>query len=216
MIRRPPRSTLFPYTTLFRSLLGRHRLGVARGPGGESQHLLPAARGRSVHVHPHGRHPLAQAARPHGRALGKVRVTRRASVVLRHPLTWLYAWFLVLPLLMGTVQSTVSLATEIVIFSLLAIAYNLLMGYTGLVSFGHSAFFGIGGYAAGLAQLHLAKGMVVPFVARVAGAPLAGAVIGFLLMRKRGGYFSLPTLAVTPKFFFIVHRAAAVTGGQKR
>ena len=141
-------------------------------------------------------------------------MTRRASVVLRHPLTWLYAWFLVLPFLMGTVQSTVSLATEIVIFSLLAIAYNLLMGYTGLVSFGHSAFFGIGGYAAGLAQLHLAKGMVVPFVAGVAGAALAGAVIGFLLMRKRGVYFSLLTLAFTQMFFYIVYGATAVTGGE--
>src|SRR2546427_305694 len=116
----------------------------------------------------------------------------------------------------GTVQSTVSLATEIVIFSLLAIAYNLLMGYTGLVSFGHSAFFGIGGYAAGLAQLHLAKGMVVPFVAGVAGAALAGAVIGFLLMRKRGVYFSLLTLAFTQMFFYIVYGATAVTGGENR
>src|SRR5204862_1757675 len=118
------------------------------------------------------------------------------------------------PLLMGTVQSTVSLATEIVIFSLLAIAYNLLMGYTGLVSFGHSAFFGIGGYAAGLAQLYLAKGMVVPVIAGVLGATLTGAVIGFLLMRKRGVYFSLLTLAFTQMFFYIVYGATAVTGGE--
>src|SRR2546422_9450434 len=95
---------------------------------------------------------------------------------------------------MTAVKSTVSLGTEIVIFSLLAIAYNLLMGYTGLVSFGHSAFFGIGGYAAGLPQLHLAKGMVVPFVAGVAGAALARAVIGFLPLRQRRVYSSLLTL----------------------
>ena len=141
-------------------------------------------------------------------------MTRLASGVLRHPLTWLYAWFLVLPLLMVAVQSTVSLATEIVVFSLLAIAYNLLMGYTGLVSFGHSAFFGIGGYAAGLAQLHLAKGMVAPFLAGVLGATLAGAGIGFLLMRKRGVYFSLLTLAFTQMFFYIVYGATTVTGGE--
>jgi len=141
-------------------------------------------------------------------------VTRLASGVLRHPLTWLYAWFLVLPLLMEAVQSTVSLATEIVVFSLLAIAYNLLMGYTGLVSFGHSAFFGIGGYAAGLAQLHLGKGMVAPFLAGVLGATLAGAGIGFLLMRKRGVYFSLLTLAFTQMFFYIVYGATTVTGGE--
>src|SRR3989441_460407 len=88
------------------------------------------------------------------------------------------------------------------------------MGYTGLVSFGHSAFFGIGGYAAGLAQLHLARGMVVPLVVGVLGATLAGAGIGFLLMRKRGVYFSLLTLAFTQMFFYIVYGATAVTGGE--
>ena len=92
----------------------------------------------------------------------------------RHPLVWLYAWFLVIPLLMTAVKSTLSLGTEIVVFTLLAIAYNLLMGYTGLVSFGHSAFFGLGGYAAGLVQLHLVKGFVVPLLAGVVFATLAG------------------------------------------
>jgi ABC-type branched-subunit amino acid transport system ATPase component/ABC-type branched-subunit amino acid transport system permease subunit len=134
--------------------------------------------------------------------------------LIRHPLTWLYAWFLVLPLLMGAVQSTVSLGTEIVVFTLLAIAYNLLMGYTGLVSFGHSAFFGLGGYGAGLVQIHFVKGMVVPLLAGVAAATLAGAVIGFLLMRKRGVYFSLLTLAFTQMFFYIVYGATTVTGGE--
>ena len=134
--------------------------------------------------------------------------------VTRHPLAWLYAWFLVIPLLMTTVQSTVSLGTEIVVFTLLAIAYNLLMGYTGLVSFGHSAFFGLGGYAAGLVQIHLVKGMVVPLLAGVVAATLAGAAIGFLLMRKRGVYFSLLTLAFTQMFFYVVYGATTVTGGE--
>jgi len=132
----------------------------------------------------------------------------------RHPLVWLYAWFLVIPFVMTAVQSTVSLGTEIVVFTLLAIAYNLLMGYTGLVSFGHSAFFGLGGYAAGLVQIHLVKGMVVPLLAGVAVATLAGAVIGFLLMRKRGVYFSLLTLAFTQMFFYVVYGATGVTGGE--
>jgi branched-chain amino acid transport system ATP-binding protein len=133
---------------------------------------------------------------------------------VRHPLVWLYAWFLVIPLLMTAVKSTMSLGTEIVVFTLLAIAYNLLMGYTGLVSFGHSAFFGLGGYGAGLVQVHLVKGMVVPLLAGMAVATLAGAVIGFLLMRKRGVYFSLLTLAFTQMFFYAVYGATTVTGGE--
>ncbi len=132
----------------------------------------------------------------------------------RHPLVWLCAWFLVIPLLMTAVGSTVSLGTEIVVFTLLAIAYNLLMGYTGLVSFGHSAFFGLGGYAAGLVQIHLVKGMVVPLLAGMLFATLAGVVIGFLLMRKRGVYFSLLTLAFTQMFFYLVYGATTVTGGE--
>jgi ABC-type branched-subunit amino acid transport system ATPase component/ABC-type branched-subunit amino acid transport system permease subunit len=134
--------------------------------------------------------------------------------VARHPLTWLYAWFLVLPFVMAAANSTVSLGTEIVIFTVLAVAYNLLMGYTGLVSFGHSAFFGLGGYGAGLAQIHLVKGMVLPLLAGVAAATIAGAVIGFLLMRKRGVYFSLLTLAFTQMFFYLVYGATGVTGGE--
>src|SRR5256885_15731312 len=115
---------------------------------------------------------------------------------------------------MTAVKSTVSLGTEIVVFTLLAIAYNLLMDYTGLVSFGHSAFFGLGGYAAGLTQIHVARGMVVPLLAGFAAAGLAGAAIGFLLIRKRGVYFSLLTLAFTQMFFYIVYGATAVTGGE--
>jgi ABC-type branched-subunit amino acid transport system permease subunit len=134
--------------------------------------------------------------------------------LVRHPLAWLFAWFLLLPTLMAAVGSTASLGTEIVVFTLLAIAYNLLMGYTGLVSFGHSAFFGLGGYGAGLAQVHFVKGMVVPLFAGVAAATLAGALIGFLLMRKRGVYFSLLTLAFTQMFFYIVYGATTVTGGE--
>ncbi len=134
--------------------------------------------------------------------------------LVRHPLAWLFAWFLALPLLMTAANATVSLGTEIVVFTLLAIAYNLLMGYTGLVSFGHSAFFGLGGYAAGLTQIHVAQGMVVPLLAGVAAAALVGAAIGFLLMRKRGVYFSLLTLAFTQMFFYIVYGATAVTGGE--
>jgi branched-chain amino acid transport system ATP-binding protein len=137
-------------------------------------------------------------------------ITRAA----RHPLVWLFAWFLVIPQVMTTVGSTLSLGTEIVVFTLLAIAYNLLMGYTGLVSFGHSAFFGLGGYGAGLVQIHLVKGMLLPLAAGVAAATLAGSVIGFLLMRKRGVYFSLLTLAFTQMFFYAVYGATGVTGGE--
>src|SRR5205807_355787 len=133
---------------------------------------------RGLDVRAGRRGPPAAAAGAHVCAL---RVVRWIARPVRHPLAWLFVWFLALPLLMTAANSTVSLGTEIVVFTLLAIAYNLLMGYTGLVSFGHSAFFGLGGYAAGLTQIHVAQGMVVPLLAGVAAAALAGAAIGFLL-----------------------------------
>ena len=137
-----------------------------------------------------------------------------AAGLLRHPLVPLFAFFLVLPFVVVRLGTTYSIATEILIFSLLALAFNILMGYGGLLSFGHGAFFGVGAYGAALTYTHLAKGMAIPILMGTAAAVLMGAVVGFLLMRKRGVYFSLLTLAFTQMFFYIVYRATAVTGGE--
>ena len=138
----------------------------------------------------------------------------RPATLLRHPMIRLFAFFLVLPFVVHRLGSTYSITTEILIFSLLALAFNILLGYGGLLSFGHGAFFGIGAYGAALAYTHLTKGMAVPMLIGTAAATGMGAVIGFLLMRKRGVYFSLLTLAFTQMFFYIVYRATAVTGGE--
>jgi branched-chain amino acid transport system ATP-binding protein len=133
---------------------------------------------------------------------------------LRHPLSWLVVALLVLPHVLPLTRATVSLATEIEIFVLLGLGFNILLGYTGLVSFGHGAFFGIAAYAGSLAQLHLVQGVGVPIAVGVAAGGLLGAAIGFLVMRKRGVYFSLLTLAFTQMLFSIVYRWTDVTGGE--
>jgi ABC-type branched-subunit amino acid transport system ATPase component/ABC-type branched-subunit amino acid transport system permease subunit len=142
--------------------------------------------------------------------MGEVRVTR----VLRHPLVPLVAALLILPHVLPLTRATVSLATEIAIFVLLGLGFNLLLGYTGLVSFGHGAYFGVAAYAGSLAQIHLVTGVGVPILVGVAAGALLGAVIGFLVMRKRGVYFSLLTLAFTQMIFSIVYRWTDVTGGE--
>jgi ABC-type branched-subunit amino acid transport system ATPase component/ABC-type branched-subunit amino acid transport system permease subunit len=131
-----------------------------------------------------------------------------------HPLLWLTGGLLVLPFLVPRLGGTVSLATEIALFVLLGLGFNILLGYTGLVSFGHGAFFGLAGYAGALTQIHLVGGLLVPIAAGTCFATLVGAGVGFLLMRKRGVYFSLLTLAFTQMFFSIVYRWTAVTGGE--
>jgi len=133
---------------------------------------------------------------------------------LAHPLVPLLAALLLLPHVLPLTRATVTLATEIEIFVLLGLGFNLLLGYTGLTSFGHGAFFGVAAYAGSLVQIHLVKGVGVPILVGVGAGALLGAAIGFLVMRKRGVYFSLLTLAFTQMIFSIVYRWTNVTGGE--
>jgi ABC-type branched-subunit amino acid transport system permease subunit len=125
------------------------------------------------------------------------------------------AALLVLPFAMRAIGATYGLATEIAIFALVGLGYNLLLGYTGLVSFGHGAFFGLAAYATALSQIHWLPGHVLlPVVLATLFAAALGLVIGFLALRRRGVYFSLLTLAFTAMIFSIVYRWTAVTGGE--
>lgn len=154
--------------------------------------------------------------------MGAVRLMTSASVYWKprppwhkHPLLILFALFLVLPFLMVQLGSTISMANEILIFSVLILGFNILLGYTGLLSFGHGAFYGLGAYFCGLAQIHFFRGMVIlPILSGILGATLIGVILAYLLMRKRGVYFSLLTFAFTMMFFYIVFRATAITGGE--
>jgi hypothetical protein len=135
--------------------------------------------------------------------------------LLRHPLLILAAALVLLPLLTGALGLPISIASEIALFALVGLGFNLLLGYTGLLSFGHGAFFGLAAYAAALFQLHLAPGsFLLPIAFAVALAALSGLVIGFLVLRRRGVYFSLLTLAFTAMAFYIVYRWTSFTSGE--
>lgn len=94
----------------------------------------------------------------------------------------------------------VRLLQEILIWGIFAMSLDLLMGYAGMVSFGHSAFFGLGGYVAALA-LKQSAGPVAALLLPVLAAGLAGLVIGFLSIRVSGVYFIMLTLAFSQMFF---------------
>ncbi|MBI4240174.1 MAG: branched-chain amino acid ABC transporter permease [Candidatus Rokubacteria bacterium] len=108
----------------------------------------------------------------------------------------------------------ISLGTEVVIWSLFALGFNILLGYTGLPSFGHGAFFGIGAYAAGIYFLRVSKGLWGPLFMSALIAGIAAALIGFLVAKKRGIYFALITIAVSQVFYFIAFRWDDLTGGE--
>jgi ABC-type branched-subunit amino acid transport system ATPase component/ABC-type branched-subunit amino acid transport system permease subunit len=92
---------------------------------------------------------------------------------------------------------------------------NLCIGYTGLVSFGHSTWFGIGAYAAGLLQLHFFAGEIwLPLLLSTFVVAIASAVVGVLILRRRGVYFSLLTLALAALVYTTAFRWTSLTGGE--
>ncbi|MBY0613727.1 MAG: branched-chain amino acid ABC transporter permease [Beijerinckiaceae bacterium] len=98
-------------------------------------------------------------------------------------------------------------------FALFAAAFNLLIGYVGLLSFGHAAFFGTGAYVSGYAAK--AWGWT-PELALLAGAlsgAFLGLIVGFLAIKRKGIYFSMITLALSQMVFFIALQAP-FTGGE--
>ncbi|MGH6912737.1 MAG: ABC transporter permease subunit, partial [Geminicoccales bacterium] len=134
---------------------------------------------------------------------------------LRHPLVVLAGALAVLPFAMQAIGLTTLIATEIALFALIGLGFNLLLGYTGLLSFGHGAFVGLAAYAAALFQLHVWPGsFALAILFATAFAALAGLLIGFLVLRRRGVYFSLLTLAFTAMIFYIVFRWTSFTGGE--
>jgi branched-chain amino acid transport system ATP-binding protein len=129
---------------------------------------------------------------------------------------WIAAIALVaLPFAMRALGLTTSTASIVVIFAIAAVGLNLLVGYTGLTSFGHSAWFGIGAYAAALAQLHWFPGQIaIPIVLSMLFVAVLSLVVGFLILRRRGVYFSLLTLALSALTYTIAFRWTDVTGGE--
>ena len=122
---------------------------------------------------------------------------------------------IVLPFGLQALGLTLTSSTDVVIFAIAALGLNLMVGYTGLTSFGHGAWFGIGAYAAALSQKHWFAGqIVVPLLFSLVFVALLSAVVGFLILRRRGVYFSLLTLALSALTFAIAFRWTSFTGGE--
>src|SRR3989454_5935031 len=105
-----------------------------------------------------------------------------------------------------------SLLTDLLIAGLFAMSLDLIMGYTGMVSFGHAAYFGLGAYASALVLLHFAQ--PVP-IALLAGALLAGTVAGpggWVSTRPPGIYFAMLAPASAPFLYTVGYKRRGVTG----
>ena len=96
-----------------------------------------------------------------------------------------------------------SIGTRIVIWAIAAISLNMILGYGGLVSFGHAMFFGIGGYAVGILAHHGMASGWIQWPAGIAAAALWAALIGALSLRTRGLYFIMITLAFAQLVYYL-------------
>ena len=135
--------------------------------------------------------------------------------IIKDPYLWILLVFLFYPLYPYLGNFT-SLGTELLIWFIFTLSFNLCLGYTGLPSFGHGAFYGIGTYGAALAFLHLFNkgGFFVPIVlGGLMGAVFAG-FLGYLIRNKKGVYFAMLTVAFTQVLYFICWRWDEVTGGE--
>ena len=106
--------------------------------------------------------------------------------------------FLVIPHIIST-----PLATEIMIFGLFALGFNLLLGHTGILSFGHAAYFGLGCYSCGMAIRYCGASVWTALLASSAMGVLLASIIGALAIKKRGVYFAMISMAVAQMFYFL-------------
>src|SRR3954469_24541934 len=122
---------------------------------------------------------------------------------------------LVLPPVLLALGLTMTSASEVVTFALACMALNILVGHTGLVSFGHGAWFGLAAYAAALLQRNwMHDSFFGPAIVGVLIVMAVATAFGFLILRRRGVYFSLLTLALSAMLYAVAFRWTDVTGGE--
>ena len=122
---------------------------------------------------------------------------------LRTKTSYRVVWITLLVFLIAPHIISTPLMTEIMIFGLFALGFNLLLGHTGILSFGHAAYFGMGCYGCGMAIRYFGLSVWGGLgVSMVSGALLA-AIVGALAIKKRGVYFAMISMAIAQMFYFM-------------
>jgi branched-chain amino acid transport system permease protein len=106
------------------------------------------------------------------------------------------------------------IAAEIWLFAIFGLGLNLLLGYTGLLSFGQSTFFGSAAYVAGWLLKHYAINVFLALGIGIGVGALSALLVGYLCVQRSGLYFIMLTFALNQLFFFIAYQWTSVTGGE--
>lgn len=141
-------------------------------------------------------------------------IPSRGGSLFTAPMWVFLAMLATVPFWIGPVGLYQYLGIEIAIWILFAMGFNLLFGYTGLHSFGHGAYLGIGAYAFGLFQQQVTVSLWGGLLAGIAAATLAGAIVGAFLSHRRGIYYALLTIAFGQVFWFSAMKLHGITGGE--
>jgi branched-chain amino acid transport system permease protein len=139
--------------------------------------------------------------------MGSVNLNKQAANVL----VWLL--LLAMPYWLPAVGGYSELGSRVVVLGLAAMSLNFLLGYTGVLSFGHAAYFGLGAYGAAMTIRYLVPSTGLSLVVGTMIGTIAAAIIGPLIIRLRGVYFAMVTIAFGQVFYFIAFRWNSVTGG---
>ena len=124
-------------------------------------------------------------------------------------------WLLLLtaPYWVNAVGGYTALTTRVLIFGLAAMGLNFLLGFTGVMSFGHAAYFGLGCYGAGLTLRYLANSTPLALLNGILLGTAAAAVFGALIVRRKGVYFAMLTIAFGQICYYIAYSWNDFTGG---
>jgi branched-chain amino acid transport system permease protein len=120
---------------------------------------------------------------------------------------------LTVPLWLPLLGGYTALAGHVLVFGLAAMGLNLLLGFTGVLSFGHAAYFGLGAYGAGLTLRYLVHSTPLAMLLGTLLGGVAGTLFGLLIVRRRGVYFAMCTIAFGQLWYYLAYSWNSFTGG---
>jgi len=120
---------------------------------------------------------------------------------------------LLAPYWMAPIGGYTALGTRVLVLGLAAMSVNFLLGFTGVLSFGHAAYFGLGAYGAGFALKFLAPSTPLALLCGMLLGGIVGSLLGALIAGRRGVYFAMVTIAFGQVFYYIAFQWSSVTGG---
>jgi branched-chain amino acid transport system permease protein len=130
------------------------------------------------------------------------------------PVVLMWMALIAAPWWLPLVGGYTALGSKILIYGIAAMGLNLLIGFTGALSFGQAAYFGLGAYGAGMTLKYIVASTPLAIALGTIAGGVAATTLGPLVMRRRGIYFAMITIAIGQLFYFIAVRWNNVTGGE--